>query len=188
MKGNSMGYNHNDGHNAKEQVLIQPNIGLDGASRQAVVELLNITLADEVVLKTKTHGAHWNVRGPEFFQLHTLFETQYNLLNDISDELAECASMLGGYTIGSLQEFLDHTRLEEYPGDVPDILHLLADHETVIRDLRRDATKCKEEYEDEGTFDLLVSVIRRHERMAWMLRSSLETEQIHGRKEEISNG
>ncbi len=182
-----MVYNHNDGHNMKLLVPIQPNIGLDGNARQSVVELLNITLADEAVLKTKTRSAHWNVRGPKFFELHTLFETQYNLLNDISDEIAERASMLGGYAIGSLREFLDHTHLEEYPGDVPDILHLLADHEAVIRYLREGATKCKEEYEDEGTFDLLVSVIRRHEKMAWMLRSHLVTKQIHGIKEEISN-
>lgn len=167
-----MGHNRNDGHNAKVQVLIQPNIGLDSDVRHSVVEILNITLADEAVLKTKTRNAHWNVRGPNFFELHTLFETQYNLLNDISNEIAERASMLGGYAIGSLQEFLDHTHLEEYPGDVPDILRLLADHEAVIRYLRGDATKCKEEYEDEGTFDLLVSVIRLHEKMAWILRSS----------------
>ena len=38
--------------------------------------------------------------------------------------------MLGGFAIGSLEEFLNHTRLEEQPGDIPDILRLLADHET----------------------------------------------------------
>ena len=37
--------------------------------------------------------------------------------------------MLGGFAIGSLEEFLSHTRLEEQPGVVPDILRLLADHE-----------------------------------------------------------
>jgi starvation-inducible DNA-binding protein len=172
----------NDGHNTMLQVPLQPNIGLDGNARQSVVGILNITLADEAVLKTKTRSAHWNVRGANFFELHTLFETQYDLLNDISDEIAERARMLGGYAIGSLQEFLNHTRLEEQPGDVPDILRLLADHEAVIRFIRGNATKCTEEYEDEGTFDLLVSVIRLHEKMAWMLRSSLETEYIHGER------
>jgi len=164
------------------QVPLQPNIGLDGNARQSVVGILNITLADEAVLKTKTRSAHWNARGADFFELHTLFETQYNQLNDISDEIAERARMLGGYAIGSLQEFLNHTRLEEQPGDVPDILRLLADHEAVIRFVRGDATKSTEEYEDEGTFDLLVSVIRLHEKMAWMLRSSLEAEYIYGER------
>ena len=175
-----MGRNRNNGHNTKLQVLIQPNIGLESISRQSVVELLNVTLADEAVLTTKTRSAHWNVRGTDFFELHTLFETQYQLLNNISDEIAERARMLGGFAIGSLEEFLNHTRLEEQPGDVPDILRLLADHEASIRFLREDARKCTEEYEDEGTFDLLVSVLRMHEKMAWMLRSYIENEPVHG--------
>jgi starvation-inducible DNA-binding protein len=170
----------NNGHNTKLQVLIQPNIGLDRDVRRSVVELLNITLADEAVLTTKTRSAHWNVSGADFFELHTLFETQYQLLNNISDDIAERARMLGGFAICSLEEFLSHTRLEEQPGDVPDILRLLADHETSIRFLREDARKCTEEYEDEGTFGLLVSVMRLHEKMAWMLRSYIENEPFHG--------
>jgi hypothetical protein len=70
--------------------------------------------------------------------------------------------------------------VEEQPGIVPDILHLIADHEACIRFLREDARKCTEEYEDEGTFELLVSVMRLHEKMAWMLRSYIENEPIHG--------
>jgi starvation-inducible DNA-binding protein len=61
-------------------------------------------------------------------------------------------------------------------GKAPDTMHLLADHEALIRYLREDGKKCIEEYEDECTYDLLVSVIRRHEKMAWMLRSYVETE------------
>jgi starvation-inducible DNA-binding protein len=175
-----MRHNRNDGHNPKLQMLIQPNIGLDKDSRLSVVEILNVTLADEAVLTTKTRSAHWNVRGADFFELHTLFATQYQLLNNISDDIAERARMLGGYAIGSLEEFLDHTRLEEQPGDVADILRLLADHETSIRFLREDARKCTEEYEDEGTLELLVSVMRLHEKMAWMLRSYIENEQVLG--------
>jgi starvation-inducible DNA-binding protein len=171
-----MGNNRNDGHKPKLNILIQPNIGMDSDVRHSVVEILNITLADEVVLTTKTRSAHWNVSGAGFFELHTLFEAQYQLLNKICDEIAERARMLGGFAIGSLEEFLSHSRLEELPGIVPDLLRLLADHETSIRFLREDARKCTEEYEDEGTFYLLGSIINLHEKMAWMLRSSLEIE------------
>jgi starvation-inducible DNA-binding protein len=183
MKGGYMVHNHNDGYNATLHILIQPNIGLDSNVRHSVVELLNITLADEALLTTKTRNIHWNVRGPDFFELRTLFETQYQLLNNISDEIAERVRMLGGSAVGSFSEFLTLTRLEEQPGDVPDILRLLADHETLIRFIREDARKCTEEYEDEGTFELLVSGVRLHEKMAWMLRSYIEdeaVEPVHG--------
>jgi starvation-inducible DNA-binding protein len=171
-----MGNNRNDGHKSKLNILIQPNIGLDSDVRHSVVEILNITLADEVVLTAKTRSAHWNVSGAGFFELHTLFETQYQLLNNICDEIAERARMLGGFAIGSLEEFLNYTRMEEQPGVVPNLMRLLADHEASIRFLRDDARKCTEEYEDGSTFNLLVSIINLHEKMAWMLRSSLETE------------
>lgn len=71
--------------------------------------------------------------------------------------------------------------LLEQSGDVPDILHLLADYETLIRFLREDARKCSEEYEDEGTFQLLVSVMRLHQKMIWMLRSYIKAETITGK-------
>lgn len=175
-----MEHSRKDGHNAKLQVRIQPNIGLESDVRHSVVDLLNITLADEAVLTTKTRSAHWNVRGAGFFELYNLFETQYQLLNNISDEIAERARMLGGIAIGSLAEFLQVTRLEEQPGDEVDTLRILADHETSIRFLREDARKCTEEYEDEGTAELLVRMLRMHEKMAWMLRSYTGTELSNG--------
>jgi starvation-inducible DNA-binding protein len=174
-----MEHNRNDGHIPKQRVLIQPNIGLDSDVRHSVVEILNHTLANEAVLTFKTRSAHWNVSGAGFFELHILFNSQYEQLNDISDEIAERARMLGGIAIGSLQEFIHYTRLEEQPGFVPDILRLLADHEACIRFLREDARKCTEEYEDEGSFELMVSVMRLHEKMAWMLRSYLENVPVH---------
>ncbi len=52
------------------------------------------------------------------------------------------------------------TRLEEQSGGTPDILRLLGDYEAPIRFLREEVGNCTEEYEDEGTFELLVSVMR----------------------------
>jgi starvation-inducible DNA-binding protein len=179
MKGSDMDLKGNNGHNPKLQVLIQPNIGLDSDVRHAVVEMLNNTLANEAVLSVKTRSAHWNVSGAGFFELYILFDSQYHQLNDISDEIAERVRMLGGMAIGSLQEFMLHAQIAEQPGVVPDILRLVADHEACIRFLREDTKKCSEEYEDEGTCELLVSVMRLHEKMAWMLRSYLENEPVH---------
>lgn len=175
-----MGHDGNDGHNPKLRVHNQPSIGLDSNTHQAVVKILNITLADEAVLSTKTRSAHWNVSGAGFYDRHTLFDVQYKQLNEISGEISKRARVLGGLPIGSFEEFLKNTRLDEQPGDVPDFVDLLADHEAVIRFLREDAKKCSEEYEDEGTRDFLVDILCLHEKMAWMLRSYIENEPVHG--------
>jgi starvation-inducible DNA-binding protein len=171
-----MGHNRNNGYSPKLQVSIQPNIGLDGESRKSVMEILNTLLADEAVLTMKTRSARTRAHGPGFLELRTLFDQQFHHLNKLSDEIAERVRILGGFAIGSFEEFLRYTRLEELPGEAPDIIGLLADHEAFIRSLREDARKCTEEYEDEGTFELLVTFIRQHEKMAWMLRSYIEPE------------
>jgi starvation-inducible DNA-binding protein len=49
---------------------------------------------------------------------------------------------------------------------------LLADHETVIRQLRTDLETVAEQYNDIG--DFLTGLTERHEKMAWMLRAHLE--------------
>jgi starvation-inducible DNA-binding protein len=174
MKGRYMGQNRINGSNTKLQILIQPKIGLDTNSHEAVARILNITLADEAVLSMKTRSAHWNVHGSGFYDRYTLFDVQYKQLNGIFDEISKRVRVLGGLPIGTFEEFLKNTRLGEQPGNIPDIKELLSDHEASIRFLREDARKCTEEYQDEGTFDLLVSIMRAHEKMAWMLRSYIE--------------
>ena len=176
MERSSMEH-HSEGQTANQVLVeIQPNLGLDANSRSAIIELLNVALSDEILLATKTRSLHWNVRGITFFGLHALFDAQYQQLCRISDEMAERVRMLGGVASGSLRGYLDQARLVEQPEDPPDVLRLLADHESVIRFLREDGKRCMDEYEDEGTRDLLISTMRAHEKMAWMLRSSIEME------------
>jgi len=171
----------NDGHKSVVlPILIQPNIGLESDVRHLVVEILNHSLANEALLSQKTRNAHWNTNGKGFFELRILFETQYKQLNEIADKIAERTRILGGFAIASFKEFLGLTKLEEQPENIPDILHLLADHETIIRLLREDIRKCSEEYEDEGSIELLVGVMSLHEKMAWMLRSYIENEPVNG--------
>lgn len=55
----------------------------------AVVEALERLLADSYTLYLKTHSYHWNVKGPMFSTLHTMFETQYTELALAVDEIAE---------------------------------------------------------------------------------------------------
>ena len=166
-------------HKDRQSIQIQPNIGLERDVRISVVNILNHTLANEAVLSQKTRSAHWNVSGLGFFEMHILFETQYTQLNEITDKIAERVRMLGGLAVASFEQFLSHTRLEEMSSVIPDNLHLLADHETVIRFLREDIRKCNEECEDEGTVELLVGVMSLHEKMAWLLRSYIEPNLPH---------
>ncbi|MGH7358387.1 MAG: Dps family protein [Candidatus Rokuibacteriota bacterium] len=117
------------------------NIGLEAGQREGVVGLLSTLLADEYVLYTKTRNYHWNVVGPQFNDLHKFFQDQYEVLDDVIDEVAERARTLGGHAIGTLAEFVQLTRLKEHPTRYPEarqmVADLLGDHEAIIRTLRR---------------------------------------------------
>jgi starvation-inducible DNA-binding protein len=153
------------------------NIGIPGAKRDAVANVLNTLLADEYVLYTKTRNYHWNVVGPQFNDLHKFFESQYEALNDIVDDVAERARTLGGKALGTLVEFTKTTRLRERAGEYPDargmIGDLLADHESIVKQLRADLVTALDKHGDAGTSDFLTGLMEKHEKMAWMLRAFL---------------
>lgn len=157
---------------------MEPNIDLSEEQRGGVVLILNVLLSDEYMLYTKTRNYHWNVVGPQFHSLHEFFERQYKELDEIVDEVAERVRYLGGQSLGTLSEFLRHTRLKEQPGQYPNdremIASLLGDHEAIIRHLRIDLEICADKYKDIGTNDFLIGLMEKHEKMAWMLRSFLE--------------
>lgn len=157
---------------------MKPNLGIEKNGREAVCEILNQLLADEVVLYLKTRNYHWNVTGPHFHDLHKLFEAQYEELDEIMDEVAERARSLGENAQASAAEFAERTRIPEHPGKFPKadkmIANLLADHETVVRFLRQSIEPCQNEHGDAGTADFLTGLMEQHEKMAWMLRATLE--------------
>jgi starvation-inducible DNA-binding protein len=157
------------------------NIGLSREQRNAVVKILNTLLSDEYVLYTKTRNYHWNVLGPQFNDLHKFFQEQYSELTVVVDDTAERARSLGGWSLGTLQEFTQHARLKEHPGQYPTaremIANLLADHETIIQQLRVDE-ETAEKHHDMGTNDFLIGLMQKHEKMAWMLRAFLQAESV----------
>jgi starvation-inducible DNA-binding protein len=154
------------------------SIGLSESNRDSVVKILNAVLSDEYVLYTKTRNYHWNVVGPQFNDLHKFFEGQYEALNEIVDDVAERARTLGGKALGTLVEFTKTTRLRERAGEYPDargmIGDLLADHESIVKQLRADLVTALDKHGDAGTSDFLTGLMEKHEKMAWMLRAFLD--------------
>ena len=158
------------------------DIGIDEKNRQEVVKLLQPVLANLSVIYTKTRNYHWNLTGPRFHTLHLFLEEQYKALGEAADEVAERIRSVGGFAIGTLQEFIEKSVLKEEPGVRPPvdlmIANLLADHETIIKGLREDIDKCDDDLKDTGTADFLTALMESHEKLAWMLRAHLEDHQL----------
>jgi starvation-inducible DNA-binding protein len=152
------------------------NTGLGDKQREGLSKVLNTLLSDEFLLYTKTRRFHWNVVGSDFGELHKFFEGQYQALDAIVDDVAERARALDATAVGSMKEFLALSRLREEAGKNPEakgmLAALLTDHETLVRNLRKDL-ETADTLGDAGTNDFLTGLLEVHEKMAWMLRSYL---------------
>ncbi len=153
------------------------HIGLDDAKRELIVKTLNTLLSDEFVLYTKTRDYHWNVRGPRFHQLHEFFESQYEQLDELMDEVAEKVRQFGGNSLGRMADFLEHARIKEARSGVAAedemISDLVNNHETIIKATRADIDTAADEWKASDAADFLTSVLQEHLKMAWMLRAHL---------------
>jgi starvation-inducible DNA-binding protein len=155
---------------------MKPSIGIHEDGLKKLCDMLNRTLANNAVLFVKTQNYHWHVKTVHFRDLHKLFQEQYEELFEDQDEIAERIRILGGIALGSMAEFIANTTLTETKGGeftVRQMLeNLLADREQVIRELR-ESTDTSEGLGDKGTADFFTELVQKHEKAAWMLRSSL---------------
>lgn len=78
-----------------------------------IVETLQKLLANTYLLYIQTQGAHWNIMGSDFPQLHTLFQTQYTELALAVDLIAEHIRTYGGIAPGSAAEFVELATFKE---------------------------------------------------------------------------
>jgi starvation-inducible DNA-binding protein len=159
---------------------VKIDIGISDAQRKNVADGLAHFLADAYTLYLKTHNYHWNVTGPMFNTLHTMFETQYTEQWTALDEIAERIRALGHKAPGSYEEFVQLSSIKEEKGataDGPEWQHmvrqLVLGNEAVCR-TARGVLKQADEAGDDPTVDLMTQRLQVHEKTAWMLRSLLE--------------
>lgn len=146
------------------------------AANPAVVTALEKLLASSYTLYLKTHNYHWNVTGPMFTTLHTLFETQYTELALAVDEIAERIRALGAFAPGSYSAFAKLSAVKEAT-DRPkaeDMIRTLTSDQALVGEAARAVIEAAEAAGDQASADLGTRRLDVHEKNAWMLRSHLE--------------
>ena len=153
------------------------NIGIAEKDRAAIAKGLSHLLADTYTLYLTTHNFHWNVTGPMFTSLLTMFMTQYTELWNAVDPVAERIRSLGHAAPGSYAQFGKLSSVPDAPAAPPKALEmvriLVQGHEAVAR-TARELFPMADKANDEPTADLLTQRLTVHEQTAWMLRSLLE--------------
>lgn len=153
------------------------NIGIGEKDRAGIAKGLSHLLADTYTLYLTTHNFHWNVTGPMFNTLHTMFMAQYTELWNAVDPVAERIRSLGHAAPGSYAQFAKLASVPDAPVTPPKALEmvriLVQGHEAVARTARA-LFPLADKAGDEPTADLLTQRLTVHEQTAWMLRSLLE--------------
>ena len=90
--------------------------------RAQVAAILNQSLADLSDLYSQTKQAHWNVRGPNFYSLHKLFDDLAGAVEEHLDDVAERVTALGGTAQGTVRQIAAASRLPEFPREQKDDL------------------------------------------------------------------
>ncbi|MGB3809114.1 MAG: Dps family protein [Parvibaculum sp.] len=152
------------------------DIGISEKDRMAVAEGLSRALADNYTLYLKTHNYHWNVTGPNFPQLHVMFEEQYRELWAATDVIAERLRAIGAIAPGTYAQLSKLTSIQE-DNDVPSanqmVANLVKGNEQLTK-VAREVFNIADKAGDEVTGDLMIERMTAAEKAAWMLRSTLE--------------
>ncbi len=152
------------------------DIGISESNRKKIAEGLSNLLADSYTLYMMTHNFHWNVKGPQFNTLHTMFMAQYTEQWAALDVIAERIRALGYPAPGTYSEFVKRASIKAVNG-VPIaedmIRHLVKAQEATAKTARK-LFPVVDSANDQPTADVLTQRIDVHEKTAWMLRSLLE--------------
>ena len=143
-----------------------------------IADGLNQLVAESYGLLAQLHLAHWNVEGPDFFPLHTAFQSQYEELFVAIDDIAERVRALGCYSSGGLKKLAEMSTIEEGPSGeacpAKDfVASLIVAHEKVVA-VAYETRKLAADSGDAETEDLLIGRISTHQKALWMLNSHLK--------------
>lgn len=152
--------------------------GLSNEKDNESVFFINSVLTEEFMLFHKTLNYHWNIEGENFLSLHKLLGSHYDWLKESIDKLAERIRILGQVTPLNLKQIDETSQLSEgdpWCAQSEMIYDLVSSHAKVIKIIRQ-AISGLSSSNDFSTIDLLVNLLSRHEKEAWILSSHLKQE------------
>lgn len=150
-------------------------IGLEIEESRVLVAKLNELLANYQIYYQNLRNFHWNVSGPNFFELHAKFEELYTSATLGIDETAERILTLGSRPYSSYREFIDYAEIKEamVVSDHIDMVEIIRNNLNILLRLERDTLNKANELDDEGTSSLMSDYITAKEKVVWMLSAYL---------------
>ena len=150
---------------------------LPEGDRDALIEVLNERLADTADLYSQVKQAHWNVKGPNFFQFHQLFDQLATEVFPYIDVIAERVTALGGVALGTVRMAAANSTMPEYPVNAAEgqrHLETLIDRYAVFAASIRKSINSADEHHDKSTADLFTEMSRIADKQLWFLEAHVQ--------------
>lgn len=136
-----------------------------------LIAKLNDLLVAYQVAYFNTRASHWMIRGENFFELHKVFEIQYNDATVKIDDIAERILTLGGVPLMTASEMIHSSEIKEVKatGDQTSCVKVLLDNLTSLTVIENEIIKMADEAEDVVTADILTRFLGEQQKTTWML-------------------
>lgn len=153
------------------------SVDIPAADRAKVIKVLNQHLADAADMWSQSKQAHWNVKGPDFWQLHKLFDEVAGEAANWADLCAERVTALGGYATGTVRMAASSSALPEFPTDITDSMdyvRAVAARLAAFTNAAREAIDATDKLGDANTADLFTEISRCADKYLYFLEAHLQ--------------
>ena len=139
-------------------------INLNESGANNVVASLQQLLAD-------FHGFHWNIKGHDFFVLHSQFEKMYDDTAEKVDEIAERILMLGGTPANKFSDYLKVANINEVDkiSNGEQALNNILQSISYLIGEERKILSIASQSGDEVTVSMMSDYLKEQEKLVWML-------------------
>ncbi len=154
----------------KTQTKTYKKLGFTYLETAEIVVILNKIIANYIVHYHKLRKFHWNVEGPNFFELHQQFELEYEHAKEIIDVLAERIRVFGIKTNYTLKQFIELSDVKEVDMEMTSlqmVKEVLDDFNIIHTDLL-EASNYALNAGDVATEEIIMDIIRDLEKRHWM--------------------
>ncbi|WP_053223392.1 Dps family protein [Roseivirga seohaensis] len=136
-----------------------------------LVDAMNKLLANYSVHYQKLRNFHWNVKGPDFFDIHEQFEQQYNTAKVSIDDVAERIRVFGQTPMSTMRDYLETSDIKESSTDLSAmemVSEIVKDYEILLEHMFN-VIEVALNNGDSGTVDMVNSMVKYTEKNHWML-------------------
>ena len=142
-----------------------------------MIEKLNKLLADLNVFYRKLQNYHWNIKGHDFFIVHSKLEEYYDSINKQIDEIAEHILILGGQPLGTMKDYLGVSTIQEAKNEKLTSDVILKVVMTDFTTLLNECVEIKELADEEEIYEtssMIDEYITDYSKKIWMLTQMYE--------------